>query len=253
MASLRILYVTATRAEWQGACGVYGEMPPREQCIHNFTSAGGVASAVLVTGVGPVNAAMALGKELEGARGADLVLNIGLAGSFDLELAPLCSHWRVVRESYAEYGIVREGQCADAHALGFPQWEGEREGDGSGQNVWQSVDLDAPVVHPVSDSMLADLPLRGSAHAITAAGVTVCPLRAAALRERFAVGSAARPMPLLENMEGFALALVCARYGLPFVQVRTVSNAVGERARGSFDFQGALASLGEVVQPLLCA
>jgi len=45
-------------------------------------------------------------------------------------------------------------------------------------------------------------------------------------------------------MEGFALALACRTRGVPFLEVRTVSNLVGERDRNKWKLASALEGLG---------
>lgn len=80
-----------------------------------------------ITGVGPVNAALGMGLALAGARQAghavSLVLNVGVAGSMDLQRAPLRSLWRVEEEIWPEYGL-HDGTAVDGPSFGFPQWEG---------------------------------------------------------------------------------------------------------------------------------
>ena len=54
----------------------------------------------------------------------------------------------------------------------------------------------------------------------------------------------------LENMEGFAVAYACARVGIPCVEIRSVSNKAGPRAREEKDFPGALAALENILPAL---
>jgi len=77
---------------------------------------------------------------------------------------------------------------------------------------------------------------------VTSAAVTACAERACALSDKHAA--------LAENMEGFALALACLSRGLPFLEVRTISNAIGERDRGKWRLHEALAGLGAALAAL---
>lgn len=61
----------------------------------------------------------------------------------------------------------------------------------------------------------------------------------------------ARTHASVETMEGAALALVCARFGVPWVQVRVVSNRCGDRARGGWDLAGAVARLQAAMPTVL--
>ncbi len=56
--------------------------------------------------------------------------------------------------------------------------------------------------------------------------------RGAAMQRRFDVS--------IESMEGAAAAAVAARLGVPFAELRAVSNVVGERDRARWDLRGAI-------------
>ncbi|SDF78042.1 futalosine hydrolase [Desulfovibrio legallii] len=191
-----------------------------------------------LTGVGPLNAALALGLALEraAAEGTPIsaVCNAGLAGAFDLAAAPLRSLWLVREEIWPEYGL-NDGRSVVAGAFGFPLWQ-------------------PPEGAPVRDR----LPLAGadalgtgaeaavfpSCRSVTVAGVTASHERAAGLRQSYGAE--------LENMEGFAVAYACARAGLPCVEARCVSNKAGPRAGDEKDFAGALRALAQVLPALNC-
>ena len=58
-----------------------------------------------------------------------------------------------------------------------------------------------------------------------------------------AVGAAAANAPdgpLVEAMEGFGVLRAAARAGVPAVEVRAISNAIGEADRRRWDLDGAL-------------
>lgn len=169
---------------------------------------------VCITGVGPVNAGIAVGRILALRPDIHRVYTVGLAGSFDLDRAPLCSAWRVNEEIYPEYGLVNESAYADARALGFAQYA----------DIWDRIALPDPNI-----DVTHILPVAAS---LTVAGVTNSPRRALALYARYNA--------LLENMEGFAVALACARAGVVCVEARVVSNRVGSRAPEHRAFADAL-------------
>jgi futalosine hydrolase len=54
-------------------------------------------------------------------------------------------------------------------------------------------------------------------------------------------------------MEGFAVLRACALAGVPAVEVRVVSNEVGERDRARWQIPVALAALAEALPRLLAA
>jgi len=196
----------------------------------------------LVTGIGVVNAALALGRALERA-GISGVLNLGVAGSFDLAAHPLGSVRLVEQEIWPEYGLLFSGAvAADARALGFAQ-NGVPASEADA--VLDRLAWDAPVG-------LARLGLNATgsgpaglvrAASLTVSGVTADAQRAGELFARFGAG--------LENMEGFALAYGARRFGLPFAELRAVSNAVGSRPPRDWDLPGALAALGWAAEQIL--
>ena len=198
-----------------------------------------------VTGVGPVNAALALGFcfGLTSAGGKDgaapwrigAVLNVGLAGAFDLEATPLRALCLVVEEIWPEYGL-NDGSSVTARAFSYPQW---RKADGAPEDVYDRLRL-ADVVavarrEPAPGTFL-------TRRSLTVAGVSASFGRAREMANRHRAE--------LENMEGFAVAYACARAGVPCVEVRAVSNKVGPRAADEKDFPGALAALGGILPAL---
>lgn len=61
---------------------------------------------------------------------------------------------------------------------------------------------------------------------------------------------AGRTRAVVESMEGAAVAIACARLGVPWVQVRCVSNRTGDRARGGWDLPRAVAGVQAAVHTL---
>ncbi|MBA4356286.1 MAG: futalosine hydrolase [Humidesulfovibrio sp.] len=209
-----------------------------------------------VSGLGVINASLALGAAL--ARGGvdalsspiSGVVSLGVAGSFDLDAHPVGSVRLVEKEIWPEYGLLATGWCsADATALGFALGQvqcpaDDSIGDSTGNAtrsavVWDRLAWDATAA-------LARLGLCPGpwvrAKSLTVSGVTADQERAELLR--------ARHQADLENMEGFALAYGCAVAGLPFAELRAVSNAVGARPPESWDLPGALAALGQAAELL---
>ena len=72
-------------------------------------------------------------------------------------------------------------------------------------------------------------------------------------------GTVARPRqatpgePVVEAMEGFGVLRAAAHAGVAAVEVRAVSNELGEEDRSRWDVDGALAGLGTALPALLTA
>ncbi len=234
---MHILFVVATSEEWNAAKPSY--LAPiasngAEQEIHFFTDEHERRNGVLVTGVGALNAAFAMGKVLSIAQKARTIINIGLAGSFNLENAALCSHWRVVREVYPEFCLAA-GDEVDVKNFRYAQWQTPEK------EVWDEVVLPELLQW---NTRLRYCPLQGEATSVSVAGVTCCQARATRLYKVYG-GS------LLENMEGFSIAMACSRYNLPLLEIRTVSNLVGTRDPEYRAFSEALAAMRPLVAQLL--
>ncbi|WP_027190586.1 futalosine hydrolase [Fundidesulfovibrio putealis] len=231
--------VTATAVEMRAAlagisAGAAGyAVPERGAAVADIF---GRDALLVVTGVGPVNAALEMGAVL-GRYDISGVLNLGLAGSFDLTAAPLESVVAASREGFPEYGVVSGEEPADASGFPFPQWE-----DAAGR-VLQSLELAPDDDAAELGLVLPDTVRRGAA--LTVAGVTGSFERARAMAERHGA--------LTESMEGFALALACRTRQTPFLEVRTISNRVGERDRTNWKLKQALEGLGSALAGLFPA
>lgn len=198
------------------------------------------ACLLAVTGVGPVNAALTLGRIMGEHFGVSGVLNLGIAGTFDTQRCPLGSAVLADREIWPEYGL-RTAQGIDCRGIAFPQWApAEAEPEAAlEQAVWDTVELS-----PEGDLKRLGLnrPDARTGASLTVAGVTGTAGYASMLKGRYNA--------LTENMEGFALALGCRQAGLPFVELRTVSNVVGSRAAEDWKVDEAFVALGAVARAL---
>lgn len=235
-----LLVAAATGRELAAALGL-AQAPGQEQLQGRLfpAQAHGRPVLALVTGIGVVNAALALGRAMEQTEIFG-VLCVGVAGSFDLAAHPLGCARLVEREVWPDYGLLFSGACdADARALGF-SLNGVPASDPAA--VFASLAWDAPAE---AARMGLDAAWLDRAASITVSGVSADRARA---RERLA-----RFGPGLENMEGFAVAYAARLSGLPFAELRAVSNAVGARPPESWDLPGALDALGVAAQRLLAS
>ena len=245
----RVLIVaTATVMEMRAAFpGLSRHVPEEHQWKRlNSPQGGGQGRpgknlVLLVTGVGPVNAGIALGRllgSLSPGSSRDApepvgVLNLGVAGAFSLERLPLKTAVVVSEEVWPEYGLLTASGL-DPKGIGLAQ------GKKDGEPVWDRLRLT-----PENDARQMGLDLSGltKAAGLTVAGVSGTPERAEALRTRYTCD--------IETMEGFALAWACSLDRVPFVQVRTISNLVGSRDAAHWDLNGAKQRLAPVASALL--
>lgn len=222
-----LIVTTATTKEMQEAFG-FAEVPAVEQggCAEVLLS--GRPLLLAVTGVGLVNTALAMGRLLE-RPGVEGVVNLGIAGTYDDEEVPLRTTAYVWQETWPEYGLLDADGNVDPGGIGFAQ------GTVMDQEVWNRVKL-----NPVNDARTMDLELPGDsvrAASITVSSVTGTPERAGWLKMAHHGN--------IENMEGFGAAYATLGRGLPFLEMRTVSNLVGSRHPEDWDLKGAFKALRE--------
>lgn len=162
-------------------------------------------------GFGPVSAA---------ARAAQLVLEfrprrvllLGLAGSLDLERAPLASAGSFARVRLDGVGVGAGAAFLPPSRLGFPQWAGP-------ERIEETLDL-----HP-----------GGQGELLTVCAASASPEEATGRRARY-------PEATAEDMEGFGVAIACRLSGVPVAVVRGISNTAGMRDRGLWCVRTALAA-----------
>ena len=184
-----------------------------------------------VAGVGPVAAALNAGELLERHRDAAGILNLGICGSFD-PLLPLGAVCVANAEIWPEYGVNFSSGAEEPFSFQMlPDLN---------LSPVNRLDLDPPSAARAMGLALPDTWSRGPS--LTVAGVSGDPERAAMLLARHDAAT--------ENMEGFSLALAARRRGLPFLEVRTVSNIVGDRDKTRWNFRLALEALQSVLPTL---
>lgn len=200
----RVLVVTAVPAE-------------RDAVLRGTQGDGRIA--VIAAGAGP--AAAAAGTAAELARGGwSLAVSAGIAGGF------------AGRADIGTLVVASEMIAAD---FGAETAEGFRGADELG--------FGSTRIRP--DPLLAER----LAAALAAAGLAAC--AGPVLTVSTATGTAATaeerarrvPGAVAEAMEGYGVALAAARFGVPVLEIRAISNAVGPRDRSAWRIDEALQAL----------
>jgi futalosine hydrolase len=216
---MRILVVAATSMELLPLVARLERVGERGPRLETYTR-GPHRVDILTTGVGMVATAAWCSRTLAAAS-YDLALDFGVCGSFDPELKP-GQVVHVVSDRLSELG-AEDGE----HFL-VPDQMG------------LSVESVCTNTAPPANAALAALPtVRG----ITVNTVHGASASIAAVVERFA--------PDVESMEGAAFMYACAIAGVPFAQVRAVSNVVERRQRDSWKLAAAIENLGKAALDIL--
>lgn len=190
-----------------------------------------VAGAIdlLHTGVSKANAAGALALALSHARHS-VVVNLGIAGALP-QVSPLRVTETIVADQcvFADEGILTPQGYRDVASIGFPITP-----DGGSALACDARLVEAFSTHTTRVGAIAT--------------VSTC-----SATDALAGEVARRTGALAETMEGAAMALVAARMGAAFVEVRAISNLTGDRGSQAWDIAGALGALRAVVRDVLAS
>lgn len=165
---------------------------------------------ILITGVGITATAFALGKHLN--NDYNLVLNVGIAGSFDKQIT-LGSLVNIEEDNFADLGAEDHDSFLTLEDLGF------------GKITYQAA-------YKETNPKIAQLQ--------KVKGITVNKTHGnsksiANIQQKF--------NPTTESMEGAAVFYACAANHLPCLQVRSISNYVTARDKSTWEIELAIKNL----------
>jgi len=174
------------------------------------------------TGVGMLVSAVTL-TQLVLQEKPDFVIQAGIAGCFD------------TADPLGQVAAVREEILGDT---------GVEEG-GAWKDVFD-LNLENPDGAPFANKRLANnqferhnLLQLPAVTGITVNEITTKPERIGLLRQKY--------NPYIESMEGAALHYVCGKLQLPYLQIRAVSNYIGERDKAKWKMKDAIVNLNAVL------
>lgn len=215
----RILFTAAEQEEIdcaQHAFRIYEQQLPADIVVD-----------FMLTGIGTTSTCYRLTKKiLEAAaekKPYTLIINIGIAGSFNLSGFPIGSAAVIEKEYFGDLGFET--------MFGF-------------QTLFQYELLDADLFpykggalnrERLDDALENLLAKYDSAVGVTVQTVTGDPNKVEQVKKRFS--------PEIESMEGAAVYYVCLQERVPFFELRTVSNEVGERNKANWNIPAALKTL----------
>ncbi|GAB3226722.1 futalosine hydrolase [Glycomyces halotolerans] len=177
---------------------------------------------VLVCGVGPAAAAAATARTVAEnshmGRAYDVVVNAGICGAFPGR-ARIGDVLIATDSVAAELGVALPGRLQPLDELGFGSAR-------IGCNTVLTVGVEG---------------VRGEI--LTLASITGSDALASELAARY-------PSAVGEAMEGFGVATAAQQSGIPFAEIRTVSNFIGDRDVAGWDWNGALKALTGAIREL---
>lgn len=211
---MKILVVAATAAEVESLQSevlspksIVNEMGDSEFKTFDFD--------LLITGVGMVATAFALARHLSQNQ-YDLVLNLGIAGSFDRNIA-LGQIVEIVEDTFSELGAEDDTKFLPIEEMGFGE----------------------ATFHP--STKLSDLyNLFNTFNLTQARAITVNTVHG---NEASIQKVMERLNPQIESMEGAAFFYACKHFNVPCMQIRAVSNYVEKRNRANWNIGLAIKNL----------
>lgn len=212
--SMYILLAAATSFEIQ---------PTIDQLKEKVPPVKSQETEVLITGIGSLSTVYALMRQI-GRRKPDIVIQAGIAGCFTP--GRIGEVLAVKEEVLGDLGVQEQQQFRTVFDL----------------------NLTDPNAAPFSKSLLVNphaslLDLTGlpAVRGITINEISTDQTRISWYQQNMA--------PVVESMEGAALHFTCLNEGIPFLQIRSVSNDIGQRDKSKWDLRSAITNLnGQLMQ-----
>lgn len=211
---MRVIITSATVAEW---------MPSFLEMDALYT---GGSQRMKVqfhqAGVGMLSTAVSLTRMVLEDK-PDLIIQAGIAGCFD-QSVPLGKVFVVNEEATGDMGVEEDSKWKDLFDMkleksSYPPFEKRKL-----PNPW------------LDRYNLLKLP---EASGITVNEISTRPERIQQLVKKY--------NPLLESMEGAAFHYVGRQANIPFLQIRSVSNYIGERNKANWKLKESIANLNQVI------
>jgi futalosine hydrolase len=209
---MRVIITAATVAEW---------MPSFLEMNHLYT---GESQRLKVqfhqSGVGMLASAVAITRMVKEDK-PDLIIQAGIAGCFDASAA-LGKVVVIKDESLADMGVEEDGKWKDIFDLKLEK---------SSYHPFERRKLPNPWLAKFN---LLKLP---EVSAITINEISTNKERILQLVKKYD--------PYTESMEGAAVHYVCREANIPFIQMRAVSNYIGERNKANWKIKEAIDNLNQ--------
>jgi futalosine hydrolase len=211
---MRVIITAATVGEWMPCFlqidKLYTEESKRFKIFFHQSGVGMLASAFSLT-------------KLITEEKPDLLMQIGLAGCFDTSV-PLGKVVLIENEIAGDLGVEEDGKWRDVFNMKLER---------SNYPPYEKRLLPNPHLQKLNFLRL---------RAVT--GVTVNEITTRKERIKQLIK---KYQPVTETMEGAALHYVCRSMNIPFLQMRTISNYVGERDKSKWMMKESLDNLNQTV------
>lgn len=211
---MRIIITAATIGEWMPVFvnmnTLYTGESQRLKVRFHQSGVGMLASAVSLT-------------RLVSEEKPDLIIQAGIAGCFDSNI-PLGKVVVVKEEILGDVGVEEDGKWKDLFDLKLEK---------SNYHPFEKRKLPNPWLSTYNLLKLPELT------GITVNQISTQPSKIEQLKKKYGA--------VVESMEGAALHFICREANIPFIQIRAISNYVGERNKAHWKMKEAIEALNEVL------
>lgn len=211
---MRIIITAATVGEWMPGFlnmnTLYTGESQRLKVRFHQSGVGMLASAVSLT-------------RLVSEEKPDLIIQAGIAGCFDPKMS-LGKVFVIKEEILGDMGVEEEGKWKDIFDLKLEK---------SNYHPFEKRRLPNPWLNTYN---LLKLP---EVTGITVNEISTNPIRIEQLIKKYGAS--------VESMEGAPLHFICREANIPFIQIRAISNYIGERDKTHWKMKEAIEALNEVL------
>jgi futalosine hydrolase len=181
-------------------------------------------ASILVTGMGIVNTVFALTSYLHAHSDIKAIVNVGIGGAYPNSRLKLGEVVAIYKDNYAEYGEINAKEFKPLKDINLKL------------NEFQDESPDYNQVEATQKIKLSKIQ--------EATGATVSSLAAdsTTVFQRESIWRAQ-----VESMEGAAVIDIANRFKLPVIQIRSISNIVGEKDKKKWDFKQSFENLFRVL------
>ncbi len=180
----------------------------------------------LITGIGTPATIYNLHKKIQNSS-YDLIIQAGIAGSYDLEKFPRGETVLVHKDIFGDLGIIEEHKLSSMTEMGYVN-----EDEGFMKDGWMV--NENPILHQLNLKR---------ANGLTMNTITDNKEHEAIFTKKYKAD--------IETMEGAAFHYVCIREKISFLQLRSISNAVGERDKAKWEMKKAILELNKSLETII--
>lgn len=195
-----------------------------------------------ISGMGKTNAAHAATILLETFSPKILVV-LGIGGAYPSAALALGDIVVAEKEVYGDEGVMLKDDFHGTEFMGFPLLKKGRKKYFNEFLLHKMLVKKAFEAAQRTRHQASRIPKVRTGTFVTVSTCTGTGKRALELEKRFGA--------LCENMEGAAVAHVCAMYGTPMIEIRGISNIVGDRDKDKWNVRLAATNCQETVKELL--